>query len=328
MKKLSVIIPVYNTEKYLSECVSSVPVRDGVEIILVNDGSTDGSAALCNAIADERNDVRVIHSDNRGLGGARNLGLFCGGSEYVMFLDSDDLLADGAIDKVLSVIDTYSPEIIAFDFSVRKNGADTKHKGEVFSSDSVFTASECPEYLTFLPNAWSRVYKRVLFERAEIEFPTRLRYEDLASVPALIASADSILAVPDRLYIYRQRSDSIMTGTDPEKNLDVMKAFEILLSRFDRLGLREKHCRELEWLAIEHAFLAASVRVLSGRDSTAVSAVIKLTEYVREKFPEFESNAYLYKLNPRQKVLFHSLAEGNFRLAKLLVRLNSTLKGT
>ncbi len=326
--KLSVIIPVYNTAEYLPECIASVPQTDGVELILVNDGSTDGkSPALCDALARSRRDICVIHSENRGLGGARMLGLSHARGEYVLFLDSDDLLVCGALEKIVSAAEKHSPDVIAFDFFLRSSdGRNVPHGRDVFVSDCAFTVREHPEYLCSLPNAWSRAWRRELFSRSEIAFPEHLRYEDLACIPALLAAARSIYAIPDALYIYRLRGGSIMTDASAERNRDMLSAFDLLLGHFDRLALADVFERELERLAVEHILLSASVRVLSARGGKARAAAGEFASYVRCRFPRYDAHIRLESLPRRQRLLFRLLSRGHYRAAQTLIFAYNTVK--
>lgn len=329
MLTLSVIIPVYNTHQYLRECVDSVSVRDGIEVILVDDGSDDKvTSALCDEIARERADVRTLHSENRGLGGARNLGLENANGDYVLFFDSDDLLADGAIDSLLSAAEKHrSPDVIEFDFLIRTQDGKDKPSGEsIHAADGTFTALERPECLLSLPSAWSRAWKRSFLLSTGITFPPRLRYEDLATIPALIAAAGSVCSIGSALYIYRIRDGSIMTDASPIKNRDVTAAFDLLLSHFDALGLTDAYENELCHLAVSHVMLAASARVLSQNGREAETTAKALVSYVKDRFPDLRRCPYLSRLNVREKILFRLLESGRIHASRTLVRLHNALK--
>lgn len=318
--KLSVIIPAYNTAKYLRECVGSVKFGDEVEIIIIDDGSTDGiTAALCDALAASTPCAKVIHTENRGLGAARNLGLSLAVGDYVLFLDSDDLLADGATEALLDATE-HGADVIAFGFYLRNGDVDTLHKPEIKVPNGLFSVSSVPEYLLSLPSAWSRAWKRTFLQDSGISFPSKLRYEDLATVPALLAAAEKVYPIRDALYIYRFRRDSIMSDSDPTKNLEILTAFDMLLLNFDRLELTDRFRRELERLAVDHILLAASVRVLSGDGKAARRTAESFTDYVRCRFPQFNDNPYLCKLNVRQKLLLSLLVKCHFRLAQLCTK--------
>ncbi len=329
MISLSVIIPVYNTSEYLRECVESAGHHDNVEIILVDDGSDDAaSSALCDEIARERSNVRVIHSEKRGLGGARELGLAHAEGEYVLFLDSDDLLTEDAIPSVISAAEEHGrPDVIEFGFIIRgESGTDTLHRESICRADGTYTVRERPERLLSLPSAWSRAWRREFLSGTAIAFPSRLRYEDLATVPALLAAAGSICSIGEALYVYRSRAGSIMTDTDPDKNRDIMTAFDLLISRFDALSLTDTYRSELSHLAVTHVLLAASVRVLScGAGSESFALVRELIAYVRDRFPDFERKPYIRRLNARQRTLLYALSGGRLNQAHLLVRLHNAV---
>lgn len=325
---VSVIIPVYNTAEFLRECVGSVPDKACVEVILIDNGSTDGaSPELCDAIAHERTNVRVIHTEKGGIGDARNLGIKSASGDYVMFLDSDDLFTAGAVDAVISAAEEYgAPNVIAFGFSVRENGKDLPYRHDMPVPNGMFSVREHPEYLISLPSVWSRAWKRTFLLSTKIRFPSRIRYEDLAAVPALLAAADGICAVDAALYIYRRRQGSVMTESSPSKNLDVTIAFEHLTSCFDSLGLSEVYARESERLAVEHIILAASARVLADSSDDAEKTALSLVSYVRGRFPDIEKNPYVKRLSPKRKLLLYLLLRGHLRTARTLIKAYNLVK--
>ncbi|MBR4880374.1 MAG: glycosyltransferase family 2 protein, partial [Clostridia bacterium] len=204
---ISVIIPVYNVKEYIEKCVESVidPVFDDYEIILVDDGSTDGkSGELCDKIAaDYPSLIRVIHQENRGLGGARNTGIREAVGEYLFFPDSDETVVPGTLSILAKKIKETNADIIAYNIMTDDGrGNITPVASNYFESDVPFKLSEHPEYLLSLPNAWGRVWKRSLFTDNSIEYPGKVWYEDIRTSTKLFAKAESILTIPDRLYIY------------------------------------------------------------------------------------------------------------------------------
>lgn len=302
--KLSVIIPAYNTAKYLRECVDSVKICDGVEIILVNDGSTDSiTPFLCDKLAAERNDVKVVHSQNNGLGGARNLGLAHASGDYILFLDSDDLLANGAIDSLLEAAE-HGDDVITFGFFIRNGNIDTVCNQNISMPSERFSLKSNPEYLLSLPSAWSRAWKRSFLNDCGIFFPKKLRYEDLAVAPALLAAAKTIYPLPKELYIYRIRQGSIMSDPSPENNKEILTAFDLLLTNFERLGLTETYKDELERIAVDHILIATSVRILSERGKSSRDTVREIIRYVRMHFPMLKKNPYLKALPLKHKLVF------------------------
>ena len=125
MSDITVVIPIYNVEKYLRKCVDSVEKQTykNFEVILVDDGSTDSSGELCDALAKENDNIRVIHQENRGLGGARNTGIESCNTEYIMFLDSDDYIHPELLKKCMDVLKKNNCDIVLLDMiSVNEQG--------------------------------------------------------------------------------------------------------------------------------------------------------------------------------------------------------------
>lgn len=186
--KVSVVIPVYNTKKYLEECVYSVTQQtfDNLEILLVDDGSTDGSAELCDRIAAEDCRVRVIHKQNGGAATARNVGIDEAKGEYVMFLDSDDWLNINAIEVLVGHADAHMTDVIRFNY-VREFEDKQLVKKNTFLKEQVYSGNECvnvcrqilgltgsefahPENMNFLASCGFNMYKRELLTDAGIRF--------------------------------------------------------------------------------------------------------------------------------------------------------------
>lgn len=321
---ISVIIPVYNVKEYLEKCVESVidPNFNDYEMILVDDGSTDGvSGELCDKIAAKNPElIRVIHQENRGLGGARNTGIREAKGEYLFFPDSDDSVVPGTVSLLAAKIKDTNADIIAFNIMTDDgNGNRTPVASNYFESDTPFKLSEHPEYLLSLPNAWGRVWRKSLFIDNNIEYPNKVWYEDIRTSTKLFAKAESIVTIPDRLYIYLQRQGSIMRSSNLERNREIIDAFEDIITWFKNEGLFEQYRDVLCQLAIDNVYVAASVRVL--REDTKHPLLGKLAEYMEKTFPGFEKSRYIAKL-PRMKKLAYKLVRARrYKLLALLFKI-------
>ncbi len=321
---LSVIIPVYNVKDYLEKCVESVidPNFNDYEIILVDDGSTDGeSGALCDKIASKNPQlIRVIHQENRGLGGARNTGIREANGKYLFFPDSDDTVVPGSISLLAEKIKETNADIVAYNIMTDDgNGNRTPVSSNYIESDTPFKLSEHPEYLLSLPNAWGRVWRKTLFTENGIEYPNKVWYEDIRTSTKLFVKAESIVTIPDRLYIYLQRQGSIMRSSNLERNREIIDAFEDIISWFKKEGLFEQFKDVLCQLAIDNVYVAASVRVL--REDTKHPLLSEFRKYMETEFPEYRNSSYISKL-PRLKRLAYKLLEGkHYKLLKLLFKI-------
>lgn len=322
--RFSVVIPVYNVAEYLRGCVESVLANDcrDCEIILVDDGCTDG---VCPALCDQYAEtypalIRVIHQENRGLGGARNTGLEAAKGDYLFFVDSDDTIVPDALAKLSAAIDRSRADIIAFNLN-SDDGARTLTpiKANAFFAETPFALREHPEFLLSLPSAWSRVWRRELFLSSGVRYPSRVWYEDIRTSTKLFAVADSICTVDDCLYNYLQRPGSIMNSGKTERSGEIMEAFDDILDWFADQSLLETYRRELERLAVDHILLAATVRV--ARADPRHPLLPALLRYMDEHFPDYLSNGYLTQLPALHKLLVKLIRMKQYRVIRLLFRL-------
>lgn len=321
---LSIIVPVYNTSRYLEGCVRSILTNDctDCEILLIDDGSTDGICPqLCDRLASEAPElIRVIHQKNQGLGGARNTGLEAACGEYLFFPDSDDTVTSDALSLIKAAIAKNHPDVVAFDFfSDDGEGHHTPMNACAFHEDAPFAPKDRPEFLLSLPSAWSRVWKRSLFLNTGIRYPSRVWYEDLRTTVKLFALASSVVTLPEHLYLYLQRPGSIMRSSNLDRNREILEAFEDLLPWFHAQGLwalyRDVLCR----LCIDHAYLAASVRVLRGNPHHPLLA--QFQAYLKEKFPDYRKNPFLPQLPRAKKLVFRLLEGRHYATLRFLFRL-------
>ncbi len=224
--KISVIIPVYNVKPFLDTCLKSVAeqtYRD-MEIILADDGSTDGSGAVCDEWAERDSRIRVIHKENGGLSSARNAGIEASSGDAVFFLDSDDYISPGCIGLCADLLTEYDADIsivqlriVAEDNNAAAPGGDAAAV-EVFDSEGAIEASFYQ--IKFSCSAWGKLYRRQVI--GGIRFPAGRYAEDLATCHLFMDNAKRIVFKDECGYFYRQRTNSIMHSFDP-KRLDAIE---------------------------------------------------------------------------------------------------------
>ncbi|MFU1871244.1 glycosyltransferase family 2 protein [Citrobacter portucalensis] len=220
---LSVIIPCYNCQDYIYECLQSVccQVDDRVEIIVINDGSTDNSLKKIESFIKKTSQtVRLISQENQGISIARNNGIEASSGKYIALLDGDDLWAPSFWDKVRPIIENGNVDLIEFNAKLFYE-YDNKMKNPLIASSNghlkINSISDLRE--TFLKSqwyAWARIYKNSLF--SELKFPEGRRYEDIALLPKIYLSAKEIHRLTDELVLYRIRQGSI---TNSPTNIDI-----------------------------------------------------------------------------------------------------------
>ncbi len=320
----SIVIPVYNVAEYLPGCVSSVLQNDcrDCEILLVDDGSTDGVCpALCDRLAEENPDlIRVLHQENRGLGGARNTGLEAARGEYLLFVDSDDTLTPDALSVLRRAVEDTKADIVAFHgYSDDGEGHLTPMELHRVPGGLTFRLEERQDFLLSLPSAWSRLWKRELFLTTGIRYPEKVWYEDIRTSLKLFAAASSIHTLDHRLYRYLQRPGSIMNSASLSRNREILDAFDDILAWFGSRGLDKTYEKELSRLAVDHILLAATVRV--ARQDPRHPLLEEFSAYLDEHFPHCNENPLLAQLPPLHKLLLRLIRGRHYATIRLMFRL-------
>ena len=324
--KLSIIIPVYNTREYLAACLDSVlePGCADYEIVIVNDGSTDDSAIIAAGYAGRFPAlIRVITTENGGLGAARNVGLEAAEGEYLLFLDSDDTLAAGALPEMLAAIDG-SFDIGIFDIlQVNPSGA-TVGTIQGCSESGDFTLEKAPRLLFDPPSACNKLFRRSLFLDSGVRFPGRVWYEDLRTTPKLYPLAKNIRNLAKPWYRYLIRPGSITNNANAARNLEVIDAVEEIIAHYRAAGLYERYERELCYMAFHHVFLTGSVRVIAADPESPVQE--QLMRWFLQIFPNWRDNPYVKALSGKHRLLTELLVHGKRKSVHMIMKLNDRAK--
>ena len=326
MKKLSVIIPVYNVEAYLAKCLNSVILEDETdyEIILVNDGSTDSSPTIAEAYRARFPElIRVITTENMGLGSARNTGMAEAVGKFLFFLDSDDYLAQGGMRRILELCDL-DFDLCIFDTITMDPAGRTIQYVPGCGRKEHITLTEYPELLLQIPNVWNKIYRASLFRDHQILFPGRAWFEDLRTVLKLYAFTDKILYVPEALHRYLIRPGSITNSAKAERNREIIDAVDDLRCFYRERGLFEKLKNELDFLVFHEQFLTSSVRANLADRHAPVQETL-LVDFL-QKCPDFRENPYVQQIPFKHKLLTWLLLHRMRLAVHVLMRLNNASK--
>ena len=216
--QISIIVPIYNTEKYLERCLQSILNQSyrNIEIILVNDGSDDNSLAICNKYKDKEKRIIVIDKKHTGVADTRNIGLKKSSGNYIGFVDSDDYIDIDMFKKLIVGAEKYKCDISMCDLIETYNTNDEikPYKLEYIQMDK----RQALEQLLYDKNIGNyvmvKLFKRELFDG--IQFPVGKLYEDISTTYKLFCKANNILYIPNPMYHYFQRSDSIVNNITRE----------------------------------------------------------------------------------------------------------------
>ena len=225
--KISIIVPVYNVEKYLSKCIDSIinQTYKNIEIILVDDGSTDNSSKICDKYAKKDNRIKVIHKKNGGLSDARNVGIENANGIYVSFIDSDDYVELTMIERLYNSCLKYNSEISCCGkFVEYDNKVVLKNIGKDFCVSSKEALVRMLTFDNIDTSAWDKLYLKELFD--EIHYPLHVYYEDMGTTYKLIDSANKVSFIKTPEYHYLIRKGSILNSKFNEKYFSSIKFAE------------------------------------------------------------------------------------------------------
>lgn len=241
---VSIVIPIYNVGQYLKTCLDSV-VRQSygnIEIILVDDGSTDEGGGICDEYAELDNRVQVIHKANGGLSSARNCGMEIAKGAYIAFVDSDDFIHNRFVEILLSIAIGNDSDIAVGDFEVFINEDKCKDKeltdwqieqAQVLNEKQLYDNDFIHKETTCLTVAWGKIYKRELFN--DIIYPIGKINEDTHTTYRVMDKANRVVYLKEPLYFWRERADSISRGKFTTKQLSGLEALTEQFSYFNAL---------------------------------------------------------------------------------------------
>lgn len=250
---LSILVPVFNVESYLEECIDSIAsqIDAGVEIIMLDDCSTDSSALVMQRLFDKYKSVITLsrHEKNRGLSAARNSMISLARGRYIWFVDSDDVLNRGAIQSLRHTIDSCAPDLVICDFKMWRENQTWKHvlRGEnhkkSFDGVSNFLIESRSEIVRGMFangnfHAWSKISKKSLWGGA-MQFHEGMYFEDMEAIPRLLLKCNSCVYVDEVWVHYRQRQGSILSTMNFRKIHDLSNSLNSFKSDLMSLGTSE-----------------------------------------------------------------------------------------
>lgn len=214
---VSIIVPVYNAEKYLEKCLDSIVNQTYkiLDIILVDDGSTDNSGAICEKYQENDKRVRVIHKKNGGNGDARNTGLKHAKGKWIAWVDNDDMIHARQIELLLTIAEAKNADIVVGGYRAIENtelpedkiiSENTEEKAEVLSDKHLYDDEFIKKRSMILTTPWSKIYKRELYEG--IQYPGRSRHDDTWTTWKIYEKAKKVVFIDEPLYYWRNNPDS------------------------------------------------------------------------------------------------------------------------
>lgn len=269
MAEVSIIVPVYQVERYLPQCVESILAQTfpDFELILVDDGSKDGSGQICDEYAGRDSRVKVVHQENGGAAAARNHGLEQAAGNYFMFVDGDDSIAPVMVERLYTCIREENADIAACNYRYAfEDGTQpdfsTHIQRERLSGAEIFYDRKNDRSYGYWTVVWNKLYRSASFR--DLRFRTGRYYEDEFWANDIYRMDITLVTLPDCLYVYRQHAASTMRQTSARKTFDILDA---LYERIEVYLLDERHAPQSYKVliyALEH--LTKSREMLSTSD--------------------------------------------------------------
>ena len=237
-KLISVIVPVYNVEKYLEKCVKSIigQTYKNLEIILVDDGSTDSSGKMCDEISKTDDRIKVIHKKNGGLSDARNAALKIAKGDYFGFVDSDDYIATDMFETLCNLLENNNSDISIVSYYEIYNDKliGVRDSKDLVNFNKLDAMKELLMDSRIQSYAWNKLFKRDLFNG--LEFPTGKNFEDIATTLLLFEKANKVTLLEEPKYYYLRRDDSIVGVRNYKTYMDYL---EVIYDKY--LYLKDKY---------------------------------------------------------------------------------------
>ena len=266
---ISVVVPIYNVEEYLRECLDSIKDQTypNIEVLMIDDGSKDGSGAVALEYASRYPYFRYIHQDNQGLSGARNRGIEEAKGEFIAFVDSDDWLEKDYIDKLYSNLHKTGADIAVCGY-IKEDGNQT---AVTYDNDAVLSRTAAmavlgvifPKEYTLLILAWNKLYRKSIFDK--IRFPLGRIHEDEYTIHRIIDESRMVSMMTETLYHYRIRSNSI-TG---QHNVADLRHFDILDAHRDRIECCRQQIYCESYRLIVYSFFEELIQLMFRYDRQA-----------------------------------------------------------
>ena len=298
---LSIIIPVYNVELYLKECLDSIflhqKISREIEVIAVNDGSTDRSGEILNEYK-KQHDFILFDQENKGLSCARNSGIKTAKGKYLLFMDSDDCFMPDALDQILSYLAKTDAELIEFNYKVL-NPAEPKLKLKykcpaivTGSGQEVFCAWEKSGF--YRPMVWTKAVSRKMIVLNQLYFYPGIYHEDEEWSPKVFAHAGCVCYLPLELYVYRIREGSTMSKKTRKHYMDMLIVIDSLCKFTSSENLSVQYIGSLQrYLSFLYFSLIKGIRISGEYDRQLISALEKRETLI--KFSADFHRKYLYR---------------------------------
>jgi len=315
-KKVSIIVPVYNTQKYLKKCLTSLvnqTLKD-IEIIIINDGSKDNSEKIIKEYMEKYPDlIKYYKNENHGISYTRNFGISKANSEYITFLDSDDWMDENALFKMYNKAKNEKLDVVVSDYYKFYDGTENRDEKHIISFSPTSIKKNPNLIYEINQSPWGKLFDKKLFDN-KYRFPLNCKYEDLGYIPILLCEAAKIGKIDDCLIYYRIRNKSETTTVD-SKTFDIFKILNILNEYYSNLPYYKDLKEYFEYLIIEKLTTYNLQQKYNKDKDNARLFINKSFEYLKNWNLNWKKNKIYIKKNK-----FKTIIKNSKFITKLFIR--------
>lgn len=319
MKKVSVIVPVYNVEEYIDKCLDTLTNQTfkDYELIIINDGSPDNSESI---ILDYQKKypklIKYYKKENGGLSSARNYGIEKSTGEYLMFIDSDDYVSNDMVEKLYNKIDKEQSDMVICNYyRVTCKGKFIKNYN---INPSTTNIKSNPEIILNKQAAWNKIYKKELF--SQNKFDEGKYYEDLRLIPKLYLECKKIAFIDDFCYYYIERDNSIMKDINLEKNYEIVEAIDSLITYYKSHNKYERYKEEIEFMMLDNIMVSTFDRIICSTDNIK-NNLKRYWDFIDNNFPNYKKNKYIKTWDKKRKLIYFLNSHKLYYITKLIFKM-------
>ena len=293
MIKVSVIVPVYNVEKYLAKCLDTLvnQTLKEIEIIVVNDGSPDNSKAIIDKYAKKYKNIKAYDKENGGLSDARNFGLKKATGKYIAFVDSDDYVEEDMYEKMYNKAISGNFDMVVCDLNYLYEDSDKVVRA--YSNIKNDTTNIKEAMINIYPAAWNKIYKKELFKTG-IEFKKGVWFEDVEFIYRLLPYVKTIGVVSEPFNQYLQRQGSITSSID-KRIYNYIDNWNGIVKFYKENNLYNEYYKELEYSYVRYIYATFLKQASKYNKEDYLQAVDEAIKNVKKYFPNYHKNKYFYK---------------------------------
>lgn len=302
---VSIIVPAYNNEKYIEQCIESLlnqKTKVSYEVIAINDGSSDNTLNILNKYKDQ---IKVIDKKNSGPGDTRNIGMKEAEGSYFMFVDSDDYVADNFVDKMYKTITETKSDIVICDFYRvhRDNSIIYLNKG----TEGTYNKGSINEVLLMDFHSCNKIFTRDVI--GKLKYPKDMFYEDVVFISEVLLQADKIVKINDPLYYYRD-NELGTTNVINVTNYDLLKAYEMIEKDFNKQNYND----EIEYLYINGILVDLLIKIVKSNEKDKQERFESIKKQVEDKYPTWYKNKYIKRCKITKKLYLYCLNKNKYSL--------------